>query len=79
MNNPKGIFGVGGRGAKYKHRRIQVENLQLKFSEFIRGEVHVFYSHLLKIADLKKKLSTPLCKNSPSSSWGRGYKIETET
>ena len=55
MNNPKGIFGGGERGAKYKHRRIQVENLQLKFSEFIRKEVHVFYSHLLKIADFKEK------------------------
>ena len=32
-----------------------MENLQLKFSEFIRGEVHVFYSHLLKIADFKEK------------------------
>ena len=55
MNNPPGIFGGGGRGAKEKHHRIQVENLQLKFSEFIRREVHVFYSHLLKIADFKEK------------------------
>ena len=55
MNNPPGIFGGGGRGAKEKHHKIQVENLQLKFSEFIRREVHVFYSHLLKIADFKEK------------------------
>ena len=36
-----------------------MENLRLKFSEFTRGEVHIFYSHLLihqlKIAGLKKK------------------------
>ena len=39
-----------------------MENLQLKFSEFIRGKVHVFYSHLLKIADFKKNLVRPFAK-----------------
>ena len=54
MTNPNGIFGSGGQN-KSRHRRMQVENLQLKFSEFTRGKVDVFYSHLPKIAGFKEK------------------------
>ena len=44
-----------------------MENLRLKFSEFTRGEVHIFYSHLLihllKIAGFfKKNLVHPFSK-----------------
>lgn len=61
-----------------------MENLRLKFSEFTRGEVHIFLftpanSPAKDSRFFLKKLSAPLFKNSPSGSGGREHKIETET